>query len=331
VFYDGRVEVRRMRSPLMLYRTPLPVLSPDFAVLDYDVIHANFPNPYLAAMSGLLAHSKGIPGVLTWHNDLPAVTRGANLLVRLHDTFSPSYIRFYQRIIATTEAYARNSPVLRRYQDKVRVIPNGVDTVRFNPRVNGENTRRKFGLEGCVVGLFVGALTGWHTYKGLDVLIRAFGLAAREHPELKLLVVGEGELKRNYQSLAQSLGLSEAVIFAGLVAEDDLPEYYAASDFTVLPSKDSSEGYGLALLEAMAAGRAVIGSRVGGVVDVIQDGTNGLLVEPNSPELLTRAMQLMCPEEPRLTMGRAGRRIAEKQDWHQVVESLEKVYLEVEP
>ena len=80
------------------------------------------------------------------------------------------YLKWFRRIIATSDVYARTSRNLEHAQPQVEVIRNGVDINRFNPNVSGERIREKFKLDGCKVVLFVGALTEWHRYKGLDVL-----------------------------------------------------------------------------------------------------------------------------------------------------------------
>jgi len=134
VSYDQGVRVVRMRVPLSFYGTPLAGFPASFAAGGYDVIHCNFPNPYFTAVSGAVGRLQGVPAVLTWHNDLPAVTNGASILVGISDIASVAYLAPYSKIIATTGTYARSSKILRREWRKVEVIPNGVDTKRFNPR-----------------------------------------------------------------------------------------------------------------------------------------------------------------------------------------------------
>ncbi len=246
--YDGAVRVVRMRTPFTFYGTPLSGFPASFLAEDYDVVHCNFPNPYFSICSAAMSKFTGTPAVLTWHNDLPAVTRAASLLVSAHSAVSNVYLDAYQRIIATTGIYARTSATLRKHGSKVRVIPNGVDAERFNPDVECEWAKDKYGLKGYKTLIFVGALTTWHTYKGLDVLLQAFSLVSRECDKMKLLVVGGGNLLGHYQRLARELGAGERVMFAGRVDDNALPGCYAASDFGVLPSKDSSEGFGLSCL-----------------------------------------------------------------------------------
>ncbi len=325
------VRIRRMRTPLMFYGTPIAIFPPNFVAGDYDVVHANFPSPYIAAISGLVSAMKGTPAVLTWHNDLPPVTSAAGVLVNLHDAISPTYLERFGRIIATTHAYARKSRTLRRYSTKVLVIPNGVDARKFSPHVRGDSIRDRYHLWGSKVALFVGALTPWHGYKGLDVLIKSFRIASKTCDGIKLLIVGEGQMKDTYRQLVDELRLADVITFAGHVGDDLLPKYYAACDFAVLPSKDSSEGFGLVLLEAMASGKAVIGSKVGGVVDVIQDGENGLLVAPNDVDELAGAIIDMCENDgKRIALGSRGRSIAELHDWPAITQKVESTYLELQ-
>jgi len=327
--YEEGVRVRRERAPLRLYGTPLAVSPLNLFREDYDVVHCNFPSPYLSALFSWFGKVRGIPTVLTWHNDLPKVTSAAGLLVTAHNLFSPCYLNYYTRIIATTEVYARTSYILRRYKPKVRIVPNGVDTARFTPHLSGKEVREKHGLEGKVVALFVGALTQWHAYKGVDDLIAAFKVASAQNPDLRLLVVGRGSLLPSFLKLVSALSLEGKVIFAGEVSDELLPRYYAACDFAVLPSRDRSEGFGLVLLEAMASGKPVIGSTVGGITDVIRHGETGILVEPNeSAPLVDAIVRLSRDPELRERMGKSARAYAEKHDWSANVRLVEGVYHE---
>jgi glycosyltransferase involved in cell wall biosynthesis len=325
------VRVVRMSTPLTLYGTPIAGFPPELVTEDYDVIHCNFPNPYFSIVSAAVSRLKGTPAVLTWHNDLPAVTKAASLLVGAHDALSNLYLSAYRRIIATTGIYARSSATLRKHRGRVRVIPNGVDTKRFNPDAECEWAKEKYGLKGYKTLIFVGALTTWHAYKGLDVLLHAFRLVSRECDKIKLLVVGGGNLLGHYQRLARGLGVGERVVFAGRVDDDALPGCYAASDIGVLPSRDPSEGFGLALLEAMACGKAVIGSDVGGIPEVIDDWKTGVLVAPKDPEALANAVHALCVDDGlRDRMGAAGREFALTRDWGIVADRVSSLYEEVQ-
>ena len=321
--------VKRLHISRKIYGTPImPYLFLKLLSEPADIIHSNFPGPYIAFTTAFVSKLRRVPAVLTWHNDLPPVSRTAGILVTLHDhLILPVYLKWFRKIIATSDVYANTSRNLERVQRQVEVIRNGVDINRFNPKVSGERIREKFKLDGCKVILFVGALTEWHRYKGLDVLLEALSLL-NDISHVRLLVVGDGMLKSHYQQMASTLSISNRVIFAGDTSDSDLPEYYASSDVLVLPSKDRSEGFGLTLLEANATGKPVIGSNVGGIPSVIRDGYNGLLVPPNDPRALaSKLSELLVRDDHRLIeIGKNGRELAETLDWSLIAISTEKLY-----
>jgi glycosyltransferase involved in cell wall biosynthesis len=211
----------------------------------------------------------------------------------------------------------------------VIVVPNGVDCERFNPRNDRTQVRNQFNLKDRFTLLFVGALTKWHGYKGLDNLLAGLSITIRKGFDPVLLVVGDGSLKEEYQQLAHRLNVHDNVVFAGDVPDLQLPFYYAAADALALPSKNMSEGFGLTLLEANASGLPVIATSVGGIPSVVRDGYNGLLVEPNDAHALADAITRMIKERAeREEMGRNGRRVAEEYDWKIVAAKTEQVYME---
>ena len=328
---DMGVRVIRMQTHGSFYGTPLSFFPPDFLSEKFDIIHCNFPNPYFSLVSAAVSRLRGIPSVLTWHNDVPEVTPVASVLVHLHDVLSTVYLAAYDKIIATTNVYAKTSPTLKRFSRKVEVISNGVDTLRFKPGNNGTSIRSRLKIdEGTVLVAFVGALTPWHTYKGLDIAISAMQKIVRSKRDVKLMIVGGGGLLGFYRERAATLGVSSNVLFVGTVSDATLPEYYAACDLLVLPSKDRSEGFGLVLLEAMATAKPVIASKTGGISEIVREDETGMLVEPNDVEGLADAiLRLAGDSDIRRTLGLAGRRFAELHDWNLITERTDRLYREV--
>jgi glycosyltransferase involved in cell wall biosynthesis len=309
----------------------MPSLVSELFSVGVDVFHANFPSPYIASTVAMASHIRRIPAVLTWHNDLPPVTALAGLIVRTHDDLIlPRYIRGYRRIIATSETYAKQSRILTTFGGFVTVIPNGVDCKLFHPDVNPERLKAQLQLGGKFTVIFVGALTKWHRYKGLDVLLGAMKIALEKQKGLRLLIVGDGELREEYRRTAAGLGISVNVSFLGDVPDATLPECYAASDIAVIPSKDQSEGFGLTILEANATGKPVIASNVGGVPSVVTHGYNGLLVPPTDSSSLAEAiLYLSKNRDAAAAMGRNGRKVAEEHDWKKTAALTERVYADV--
>ncbi len=328
-FKDG-VLVKRLKSACMFYGVPIiPELLQYLLSIDADLIHANFPNPFNTIMGALASTMKKVPAVLTWHNDLPSVTKLAGSIVRIHDGLAaPLYLKYYDSIITTSNIYQKKSKMLRKFQNKTRTIFNGVDCKRFNPDVYAEDIKVDLEIKDSKVILFVAALTKWHRYKGLDILIEAFRLI--RDIDLKLLIVGGGELKSEYEAYAGSVNLTGKVLFVGEVSDELLPKYYSLADMLVLPSKDRSEGFGLTILEANASGKPVIGSNIGGIPGILTDNDNGILVPPNNPSLLADAISRLSKDDKlRERMGERGRQIAIMHDWSRVALETEKIYFEL--
>jgi len=326
-------EIRIVRLPVTtwLYGTPIMTKLPTRLLrAKADLIHAGFPSPYNAFSASLACRPKKIPSVLTWHNDLPPLTPTASLLVYTHDRIVlPAYVQAFRKIISTSRRYARSSRVLKRWASKVVIVPNGVDCERFRLDIDPTEIKHNLNLGRNGTILFVGALSKWHRYKGLDTLIEAFALVKKQRRDIILIVVGEGSLRPYYRELASRFGLAGEVVFAGDVSDHDLPSYYTASDLLVLPSKDRSEGFGLTILEANACGKPAIGSNVGGIPDVIHHGFNGLLVPPSNPRALSTAIgHLLGDDSLRRKMEKNSRAFAEEHDWSKIAEATERIYCE---
>ena len=196
-------------------------------------------------------------------------------------------------------------------QDRIRVIRNGVDLGRFNPKVRGDGIRQKFGLHEVPLILCVGCGT---ILKGVPLLLYALKEVKNRIPNVALIIVGPTPYVKQMLLIAERLGIEDRVIFAGKVLAE-LPEYYAASDIVVLSSLH--EGLPLVALESMASGKPIIASRVGGVPEVVADGENGMLYEAgNVTQLAESIIFLLQNEALRREMGQAGRSRAEKNhDW----------------
>lgn len=162
--------------------------------------------------------------------------------------------------------------------------------------------------------------------KGHEVLITAFAAVAREVADARLVLVGDGELMPRIRSLVETKGLTERVKFTGRV--DDVWPYLASASLFVLPSL--YESLGIAVLEAMAAGLPVVGSRVGGVPELVRDGVTGVLVPPNDPGTLADAIVGLLQDTGRATrLGNAGKAAAQEYRMERMVESYLDLYDEL--
>lgn len=181
--------------------------------------------------------------------------------------------------------------------DRVHVLRHGVDPKEFEavaPQPMPDCEARI---------LFSGRLA---PVKGVDVLLNAWSKVIRNRPKARLILLGAKEA-HDYEALAATLGIQDTIAWAGY--KKDVRPWLAAADVLVMPSR--SEGAGLAALEAMAMGRAVVASRVGGIPEYVEDNCCGLLVEPENPDALASALlRLISDPAERARMGQAGRRRA---------------------
>ncbi len=186
--------------------------------------------------------------------------------------------------------------------DKVLTILNGIDTERYFP---GDNKYEfKKGLGFSEETLAIGIVARLAQVKDHETLLKACKILFESDQSLKLLVVGDGQLRGSLEQLAQSLGISKQVIFTGM--REDIPDLMRAMDIFVLSSV--SEGISLTLLEAMACCLPVVATEVGGNPEVLVDGVTGFLVPSQQPELLaSKVHTLIIDPELRKQMGEAGR------------------------
>jgi glycosyltransferase involved in cell wall biosynthesis len=161
----------------------------------------------------------------------------------------------------------------------IHVMPNAVDPRLFHMHLDGEPVRERLKLNGRFVIGFVGTFKRWH---GVDLLLGAFQDLYRADSSTHLLLVGDGPLRPQFEEEVSRTGFRGAVTFAGEVPHQDIPQYLRAMDVAVAPYPALEDFYysPIKLFEYMAAGRAVIASRVGQMAEVVVDGVTGLLFEP---------------------------------------------------
>jgi len=206
--------------------------------------------------------------------------------------------------------------------EKMRLIYSGIDIDAFSGVQASADLARSLGVKpgDMVVGIVSKLWEG----KGHDLLLQSVARLSRQWPQIRLLVVGEGKLERQLRERAASLGLREIALFTGF--RSDIPEITALFDIAVLPSL--FEGMGRVVLEAMAAGKPVVASRVGGIPDLVQDGVTGLLFPPGDVAALTEQLgRLLNDPDLRRRMGEAGRRqVDERFSAQAMVARIHEVY-----
>ena len=270
-----------------------------------QIIHTHLSTASL--LGSLAARIAGIPAVATVH--------GLN---------TRTCFNWAHAIIAVSNAVKQHLVAQGMAPDRITVVHNGVDLRVASRPDEGPSVREKWGLPaGARALITVGRLT---PTKGHRDLLEAVSQLVRDPRwrDLRLLVVGTGELLPHLKREAQRRRLAERVIFVGF-QRDVLPFLQAAQVF-VLPS--IQEGLSLSALEAMALGKPVVACRVGGTPEVVVDGRTGLLVSPGRPEELAAALEALLADPDRArAMGEAGRqRVRQAFDFEQMVSKIEAVY-----
>src|SRR3989338_3276931 len=225
--------------------------------------------------------------------------------------------RFLSRRVAAWVAASQFNAwqIHARYKRWPKVIYNGVDIEKFAPGIRDDSLRARLGIASdTVLFAFAGRLVGW---KGMGVALRALAEPAMRDVNAKLLIVGDGPQKPELKQLAQTLRLTERVLFHDPVPHDALPALYGAVDAGVFPSI-GDEAFGITIAEAMSCGNPVIASHIGGIPEVVgNEESCGVLVPPGDVTALAQAIRRLADDPARrVRMGEAGRaRIARLYTW----------------
>lgn len=219
------------------------------------------------------------------------------------------------------------SPVAHEYINKFfpaeyQTIPNGVDTKHFNPKVKPMEGYD----DGKVNILFVGRL---EKRKGFNYLLEAYRLVKSKMPDCRLIQVGPGvRLLKGHKKYIEQYGIPD-VNFTGYASYDDLARYYATADIVCFPNT-GRESQGIVLLEAMATGKPIVASAIGGFLSVLTDGVEGFAVPPRDPEKLAEGiLKLIKDKKLRQQMGQRGIEKAKQYDWSIIAARIIDIYKNV--
>jgi phosphatidylinositol alpha-mannosyltransferase len=343
--------VRHLAGGLRRRGHEVTVMAPcsdrDFCDRDGEFIRVGRPFPI--PMHGSVAR---ITVSLHLTNHIKHLVRDNGFdVIHYHEPLMPvlpvTALRFSRTVnVGTFHAFARSNvgyyygkPLLKRYVRRLhariavsnparefvrhyfpgdyRVIPNGIDVQRFqNQPPYAEIRDGKFNI------LFVGRL---EYRKGLGYLLRAFERLKPEYPQLRLIIVGDGPLRRWYGNFIARKQL-EDVVMAGYVPDSELPRYYASCDIFCTPAT-GDESFGIVLLEAMASGKPIVATNIDGFREVVSHGVEALLVDRKSRRQLAYALQtLIGNPELRRQLGEAGLLKARQFDWERITDEVVHVY-----
>jgi len=269
----------------------------------FDVIHTH--GPFAPNISFLALLYSDAVNVATFHTAFS----GFNYYKLSKFIFTPISKKIDGSICVSKHALEEIYPHFPK--GNYRIIPNGVDTSRFNP--HGKKLKE---FSGKKIILFLGRLD---PRKGLPVLLEAFPLIKKEIPDAVLLVAGKGVPPENI-----SEDLKESIIFKGMIPNEMVPVYYRSADLYCSPAI-YGETFGIVLLEAMACGTPVIASDIDGYKEVIPD--KEMLFEKGNPKSLAgKAISILKRNSEARRISKIGLETAKKYDWHNVAEETEDFY-----
>ncbi len=216
----------------------------------------------------------------------------------------------------------------------VAALDLGTDPLQFNPRRDTGALRRRWGIGGGPIILTVARLV---PHKGQDMGIRAVAMLARDFPDLRYILVGEGHDESRLRGLAQTLGVANRVGFVGAMRDDELPEAYATATIYLGASRIDNEinveGFGISFIEAGASGVPSVAGDSGGVRSAVRDDETGIVVPPSDAEAIADAIRsLLLNPDRRARMGRAARHAVETHyNWDRVAKDTRDFTYQVVP
>ncbi|NTU66899.1 MAG: glycosyltransferase family 4 protein [Candidatus Moranbacteria bacterium] len=279
--------------------------------LNLDIIHSQHPN-LLGFSASRWAKKKKIPLVFTWHTlydqyaaFVPFLPK--KLVMEYMTRKAVSYANKADRVVVPTDSII---PILKGWgvRKEMKPIATGVDEEQFrNP--DRKKIRQKYNIaDDEAVLLLVSRLT---PEKNVEFVFNSVFPVLKKNNRTRFLVAGDGYLADSLKDLCRKNGVEGRVIFAGLVGENDMKDYYAASDIFVYGSK--SETQGMIITEAMYSGLPIVAVSATGVSSLVEDGANGFLVKENEEEFSKAVLKLAEDDLLRQRFSDASARIAREE------------------
>ena len=308
------------------YRLSLPRGMPAAVkreIRNFDIIHLHNIRTFQNIIIHHYARKYGIPYVLQAHGSLVTFFQ-KRWQKRIFDvTCGQRILRDAAKLLAVTPIEAEQYRNTGASEDKIEVIPNGLDLSEFENLAERGEFRRKHGLsDDQRIILFLGRI---HRTKGLDLLTRAFTDLSKVLNNIKLVIIGpdDGYLPA-LKKLIADLGIGSEVLFTGHLYGKDKMEAYVDTDVFVLPSV--YEIFGITILEALACGTPVIVTDRCGIADVL-NGQAGLVVPYDKDQLRDALRHMLGDDKLRQQFGERGKLLVREQfNWKKIAEQMENVY-----
>ncbi|MCQ9205362.1 MAG: glycosyltransferase family 4 protein [Omnitrophica bacterium] len=298
----------------------------------FDCLILNQP---LSALGALMVRKfKHIPKIYFFHSSWPEeyhTKKQRNDIGLVLRRWIEKKVLSKSQMVIPASKYSKDK--IKRLYPKlslnIKIIPNGVDVEKFKPTNN--KTIIKGELDIALDKKVLFTVRNLTPRMGLESLIEAMVKVKEDHKDILLIIGGIGRLKQQLETLTASLGLEDSVIFTGNIEESDLPLYYRAADFFILPTK-TLEGFGLVTLEALACGIPVLGTPVGATVEILKQLDERLLFKGTDAGSMAKLISeyLGKPKNQINELKQRCRQFAvDNYSWEKLTSSLEKVLTDV--
>lgn len=297
---------------------------------DIDIIHSHALRSYQEDMGAIFSLLKKKPLIISPHGGISINWDYSDKIPKMISDKSFGYIKKKTLNIHYVSVTKMEIPLIKKYgkvsEQNIHYIPHGVNTEIFKP-VDSNNLKKKLGLENYDVILYVGRIAKG---KGVDKLIKILNLIHQKNKKVKLVIIGgNAGYLQTVNKLIQKYNLSKHVLYLGYISKENLPAYYSMADLVIYPSRQ--EIFGLVICEAMACGKAVIGSDIMGPSEIIINGETGYTSDfKDIEDLSKKALSLLEDKTLLKQMGRNGlARVKNKFTWKKAAESHFELYKKV--
>ncbi len=299
----------------------------------FDIVHAHSP-----ALCGLAAaqaaRSFGVPFVYEirafWEDAAvdQRKTKQANLRYSLARRLETHVVRRADAVVGIARSILEDLKARGTAPEKLFYVPNGVDTSRFVPQARDAALAADLGLNGAPTLGFIGTLFPW---EGMVWLVRAAVALRKAGAVFKMIIIGDGAEADEVRKAIQENDARGYIVFLGRVPQDQVERYYSVMDILVYPrpsTRLTELVTPLKPLEAMSIGKAVLGSDVGGIRELLESEVTGILFKPGDVrDFELQAMRLLLDSELRRSFGeRARKRVVAEKDWNVLARTYESVY-----
>ncbi len=293
-------------------------------VREADIVHLHYPFFGTAKKLATLRTSGKISRlVVTFHMDATAKGVKGRIFDLYRSRIQPEILSAADAILVSSLDYARESSA-KDFESKFIELPFGIDEHEFYPIEEKEN-EASAGIKRIPNQiLFVGGMDTAHAFKGVDHLLHALV----ELPEARCVLVGDGDLRASYESLARKLGLERRVQFKGRLDRKDIVREFQSATVFAFPSTSSAEAFGLVAVEAQACGTPVVASNLPGVRTVVRNGETGFLIPVGDRHALAASLKKLLDDPALLSRfsSAARKNVLANFTWARHMDGLVRVY-----